>query len=124
MQSQMNLMELKEPRKLMAERLGVYVERRGHLGRNPPKSRTMSIMVSSMGGNDVGDFVYGNVASKAGDLGDNGGMTCEGEVSRGSVEYAGGMKVWKGGMENSCGMEVSGGGVEYSSVMEVSSVEL
>ena len=74
-------------------------------------------MVSSMGGSDVGDVVDGNVASKAGDVGDNCGMTCGGEVSRGGVECAGGMKVWEGGME------VSGGGVEYSSGMEVSSVE-
>ena len=73
-----------------------------------------------MGGNVVGDVVDGNVASKAGDVGDNGGMTCRGEVSRGNVEYAGGMKVWEGGVENSCGMEVSGGGVEYSGDMEVS----
>ena len=29
-----------------------------------------------MGSNDVGDVVDGNVASKAGDVGDNGGMTC------------------------------------------------
>ena len=86
------------------------------------KFGTRSIMVSSMRGNDVGD-VDGNVAFKAGDVGDNGGMTCEGEVSKGGVEYVGGMKVWEGGMENSCGMEVSGGGVEYSSGIEVSSVE-
>ena len=39
-------------------------------------------MVSSMGSNVVGDVVDGNVASKAGDLGDNGGMRCGGEVSR------------------------------------------
>ena len=50
-------------------------------------------MVSSMRGNDVGDVVDGNVASKARDVGNNGGMTCGGEVSRGSVEYASGMKV-------------------------------
>ena len=37
-------------------------------------------MVSSMGGNDVGDVIDGNVASKAEDVGDNGGMTCGGEV--------------------------------------------
>ena len=80
-------------------------------------------MVSSMGGNDVGDVVYGNVASKAGDVCDNGGMTCVREVSRGGVEYADGMKVWEGGVENLCGMKVLGGGVEYSSGMEVSSVE-
>ena len=36
-------------------------------------------MVSSMGVNDVGDVVDGNVASKVGDIGDNGGMTCEGK---------------------------------------------
>ena len=42
----------------------------------------MSIMVSSMGGNVVCDVVDGNVASKAGNVGDNGGMACEGEVSR------------------------------------------
>ena len=50
-------------------------------------------MVSSMGGNVIGDVVDGNVASKAGDVGDNGGMTCGREVSRGGVKYAGGMKV-------------------------------
>ena len=38
-------------------------------------------MVSSMGGKDVDDVVDGNVASKAGDIGDNSGMTCRGEVS-------------------------------------------
>ena len=53
-----------------------------------------------MGGNDVGDVVDGNVASKAGDVGDNGGMICEGE----------------GGVENSCGIEVSRGGMEVSSM--------
>ena len=53
-------------------------------------------MVSSMGGNDGGDVVDGNVASKAGDVGDNCGMTCGEEVSVGGVEYVGGMKVWKG----------------------------
>ena len=67
--------------------------------------------------------VDGNVASKAGDIGDNGGMACGGEVSGGGVEYEGGMKVWEGGAENSCGMEVSRGGMEYSGSMEVSSVE-
>ena len=77
-------------------------------------------MVSSMRDNDVGDVVDGNVASKAGVLGDNGGMTCGGEVSGGGVKYVGDMKVWDGGVENSCGMEVSGGGVEYSGGMEVS----
>ena len=80
-------------------------------------------MVSSMGGNDVGDVVDGNVASKARDIGDNGGMTCGREVSRDDVEYASGMKVWEGGVENSCSMEVSRSGVEYSVGMEVSSVE-
>ena len=51
-------------------------------------------MVSSMRGNVVGDVVNGNVASKAGDVGDNGWMTCGGEVLRvGGVEYVGGMKV-------------------------------
>ena len=34
------------------------------------------------------------MASKAGDVGDNGGMPYRGEVSRGGVEYTGGMKVW------------------------------
>ena len=38
-------------------------------------------MVSSMRGIDVGNVVDGNVASKAGDVGDNGGMICEGEIS-------------------------------------------
>ena len=50
-------------------------------------------MVSSMGGNAAGDVVDGNVASKVGDVGDNGGMTYRAEVSGGSVEYTGGMKV-------------------------------
>ena len=50
-------------------------------------------MILLMGGNDVGDVVDGNVASKVGDIGDNGGMTYGGKVSRGKVEYAGGMKV-------------------------------
>ena len=50
-------------------------------------------MVSSMGGNGVGDVVDGNVASKAGDVGDNGGMTFGGEVSTSGVEYTSGMKV-------------------------------
>ena len=51
-------------------------------------------MVLLMGGNDVGDVVDGNVASKVGDIGDNGGMTYGGgKVSRGRVEYVGGMKV-------------------------------
>ena len=35
-------------------------------------------MVSSMGGNDVGDVVDGNVAFKAEDVGKIGGMTCGG----------------------------------------------
>ena len=76
-----------------------------------------------MGGNDVADVVDSNVAYKTGDVGDNGGMTCGGEVSGGGVEYTGGMKLWEGGVENSRGMEVSGGGVEYLGGMEVSSVE-
>ena len=80
-------------------------------------------MVSSMGGNVLGDVIGGNVTSKARDVGDNGGMTCGGEVSRGGVENVGGMKVWEGGVENSCDMEVFGGGMEYSGGMEVSSVE-
>ena len=71
---------------------------RGCLSGHAPKSGTRLIMVSSMGGNAVGDVVDGNVASKAGDVGDNGGMTCGGEVSGGGVEYAGAMKVWEGGM--------------------------
>ena len=59
-------------------------------------------MVSSMGGNVVGDVVDGNVASKAEDVGDNDGMTCGGKVSRvGGVEYTGGMKVGEGGVEYS-----------------------
>ena len=53
-------------------------------------------------------IVDGNVASKARDVVDNGGMTCGGEVSRvGGVEYVGGMKLWEGDVEYSCGMEVS-----------------
>ena len=80
-------------------------------------------MVSSIGGNDVGDVVDGNVDSKAGDVGDNGGMAYGGEVSVDSVEYVGGMKLWEGGVENSCEMEVSRGGVEYSGGMEISSME-
>ena len=55
---------------------------RDRLGGHAPKSETRSIIVSSMRGNDGGDVVDGNVASKAGDIGDNGGMTCGGEVSR------------------------------------------
>ena len=54
---------------------------RGHLGGHAPKSVTRLIMVSSIGGNDVGDVVDGNVASKVGDVGDNGRMACGGEVS-------------------------------------------
>ena len=77
---------------------------RGRLGGHVPKSGTRSIMVSSMRGNDVGDVVDGNMASKVGDVGDNGGMECRGEVSRGGVEYTSGMKVWEGGVENLCGM--------------------
>ena len=81
----------------------------GRLGGHAPKSRTRSIMVSSIGGGVVGDVVDGNVASKAGDVSDNGGMTCGGEVfGVGGVEYMGGMKLWEGGVEYSCGMEVSG----------------
>ena len=33
----------------------------GHLGGHAPKSGARSIMVSSMGGNDVGDVVDGKV---------------------------------------------------------------
>ena len=78
-------------------------------------------MVSSMGGNAVGDVVDGNVVdgnvtSKARDVGDNGGMTCGAKVSRGGVEYIGDMKVWEGGVEYSYSMEVSGGGMEVSSM--------
>ena len=50
-------------------------------------------MVSLMGGNAAGEVVDGNVASKAGDVRDDGGMTCGVEGFMGSVEYAGGMKV-------------------------------
>ena len=46
-----------------------------------------------MRGNNVGDVVDGNVAFKVGDVGDNCGMTCGGEVSGGGVEYTSGMKV-------------------------------
>ena len=63
-------------------------------------------MVSSMGGNAKCDVVDGNVASKVGDVGDNGGMTYGGKVSKGGEEYTSGMKVWEGGVEYSCGMEV------------------
>ena len=38
------------------------------------------MMVSSIGGNATGDIVDGNVASKARDMGDNGGMTRGEEV--------------------------------------------
>ena len=96
---------------------------RGLLGEHAPKSGTRSIMVSSIGGNDVGDVIDGNVASKVRYVGDNGGMTCGGEFSKGGVEYAGGRKVWEGGVENSCGMDVSRVGMEYSDGMKVSSVE-
>ena len=51
----------------------------GRLSGHVPKSVTRSIMVSSMRGNDVGDVVDGNVASKVGDVGDNSGMECGGE---------------------------------------------
>ena len=98
---------------------GVLGRHSGHV----PKFGTRSIMVSLMGGNDVGDVVHGNVTSKAGDVGDNGRVIYGGEVSRGGVEYIGGMKVWEGGVENSCGMEVLVGGVEYSGGMKVSLVE-
>ena len=53
----------------------------GFLGGHAPKSGTRSIMVSPMGGNDIGDVVVGNVASKVEDVGDNDRMTCGGEVS-------------------------------------------
>ena len=96
---------------------------RGCLGGHASKSGIRSIMVSSMGDNDVDDVVTGNVASKARDVGENGGLTCGGEVSGGGVEYSSGMKVREGGVENSCGMEVLRGGVEYLGGMEVSSVE-
>ena len=55
----------------------------GRLGRHAPKFGTRSIMVSLMGGNVIGDgeVIDGkHVASKAGDVGDNGGMTCGVEV--------------------------------------------
>ena len=93
---------------------------RSRLGGHEPKFGTRLIIVSSMRGN----VVDGNAASKARDVGDNGGMTCGGEVSGvGGVEYEGGMKVWEGGVEYSCGMEVLEGGVEYLGGMEVSSME-
>ena len=64
-------------------------------------------MVSSMGGEGNagdGEVVDGkHVASKARHVDDNGGMTCEAEVSGGVVEYSGDMKV-------------SGDGVEYLGV--------
>ena len=52
-------------------------------------------MVSSMRGNSSdGEVVDGkHVASKVGDVGDNGGMTCAMEVSGSGVEYSGGMEV-------------------------------
>ena len=52
-------------------------------------------MVSSMGGYVAGDYevVDSNATSQAGDVGDNGGMTCGAEVSEGDVEYSGGMKL-------------------------------
>ena len=53
-------------------------------------------MVSSMGGNAAGDgeFLDGkHVTYKARDVSDNGGMTCEVEVSGGGVEYSGGIEV-------------------------------
>ena len=49
-------------------------------------------MVSLMGDNYVGDIVDGNVTSKVGDIGDNGGMACGGEVFGGGVETR---VVWK-----------------------------
>ena len=61
---------------------------RGRLGGHAPKFETRSIMVSSMGGNVVGDVVDGNVVSKAGDVGDNGRMTCGAEVFGGGVEVS------------------------------------
>ena len=67
-------------------------------------------MISLMGDSATGDgeVVDGkHVASKAGDVGDNGGMTCGAEVSGGGVEYSGGMKVSRGGVEYLGGMEVS-----------------
>ena len=73
----------------------------GCLGGHAPKSGTRSIMVSSMGSNVAGDVVDGNVASKARDVGDNGGMPCEAKVSKGGVEYTGSMKVSAGGVEYS-----------------------
>ena len=87
---------------------------RGRLGGHAPKSRTRSIMVSSLGGNVAGDgeVVDDNVAYKAGAMGDNGGMTCGAKVSRGGVETLVVWKSWK-----------SRGGVEYFGEMEVSSVE-
>ena len=82
---------------------------RGRLGGYAPKSGTRSIMISSMRDNVVGDVVDGNVTSKVGDVGDNGGMTCGAKVSQGGVEYIGDMKVWEGGVEYSCGIGSLGG---------------
>ena len=67
----------------------------GRLSGHAPKSGIRSTMISSIRGNVVGDcdVVDDNVASKARDVGDNGGMTCEVEASGGGVEYEGGMKV-------------------------------
>ena len=50
-------------------------------------------MVSLMGDNAIGDVVDGNLTSKAGNVGDNGGISRGGEVFGGGVEYASGMKV-------------------------------
>ena len=55
----------------------------GRLGRHAPKFETRPIMVLLMGGNAAcdGEVIDGkHVASKAGDVGDNGGMTCGVEV--------------------------------------------
>ena len=84
----------------------------GRLDGNAPKFGTRSIMVSSMEGNAVGDgeVIDGNVASKDGDVGDNGEITCGAKVLGGWC----GILVWYGSLE---------GGVEYSGGMEVSSVE-
>ena len=94
---------------------------RGCLGGHVPKFGTRSIMVSSMRGNDVGDIVDGNVASKVEDVGDNSGMKCEGEVSGGGVEYTNGMKVWEGGVENlCCDAPKPGVSIDYPSTCEKS----
>ena len=62
-----------------------------------------------------GEVVDGkHVASKAGDVGDNGWMTCGVEVSGVGMEHSGGIKVSGGGGGG------GGGGVEYSSGMKVS----